>query len=447
MELSVNRCVNRILLIILLFLPGYLSAQDAVLELDLQKSLRMAMEMNHDIRIAKLNKLIADERVSEAWGDAVSPKIEATASYNRALKKGVFFIETPFFSGAIPQGTANTLGGGMTATQTLFSGSLFIAVRAAELYDEMVSEMYNVTKDELAVQVKRAYYSVLLMKEVKKLSESMLATAEENLKNTQAMYDAGLVAEYDLLRARVQVSNLVPQVTEAGKSLKIAENTLKITVGLDLHQEIRVEETMSYRLSVLPDMQESEQTVRERNPLLRQLRLETELRDKAISVAQAKYFPELSAVARWDIQAQEEDERPFDRWRYNNAVYVGVNMRVTLFNGFMTAAKVEQAELEKKITEETLLRQEKLLANRLQETVMTMKSQQEKIESYKMGIEQAEKAYSISKDRFSSGLATQLEVVDAMTAMTQAKVNYLTGVYEYLMTDAALQQLLSKEVL
>ena len=58
------------------------------LRLDLTKSIELALEYNHDLKIVKLDKLKADEQVTEAWGSSVFPKISGFVNYNRAIKRG-----------------------------------------------------------------------------------------------------------------------------------------------------------------------------------------------------------------------------------------------------------------------------------------------------------------------------------------------------------------------
>ncbi|MBX2977440.1 MAG: TolC family protein, partial [Ignavibacteriaceae bacterium] len=62
-------------------------------------------------------------------------------------------------------------------------------------------------------------------------------------------------------------------------------------------------------------------------------------------------------------------------------------------------------------------------------------------------IEQAQLAYEIAQKRFNSGVGTQLEIVDAMVALTRSKVNYFNGIYDYFISYAKLQQLLGIETL
>ena len=168
-------------------------------------------------------------------GDSsVFPKINGFAEYNRAIKRGVIIIETPFFNGSFPQGTENTLTVGATLEQPLFTGAIFLAVRIAETYADIQNKFVEASQDEVIVSVKKAYYSVLLADEVVNLAKMNLSLAQDNLKNTEAMFNAGVVPEYDYVRAKVQVQNLIPELQQTENSYILAKNLLKLLTGLDL---------------------------------------------------------------------------------------------------------------------------------------------------------------------------------------------------------------------
>ena len=56
----------------------------------------------------------------------------------------------------------------------------------------------------------------------------------------------------------------------------------------------------------------------------------------------------------------------------------------------------------------------------------------------------AERGYTIVTTRFLSNAATQLEVNDAQLALTQAKVNRVQAVFDYLSASADFEQLIGR---
>jgi len=164
----------------MLFTFPALYAQDT-LNLNLQRSIDIALQNNHDLKIAKLEYEKAVEQVSEAFGRSVLPKISGAVNYRRAIKRGVIILETPFFSGSFPQGSENTLSIGATLEQPLFTGAVFYATRVAKVFAEISEKGYYLSKANLIRDVKRAYYSYLLAQKFLDLSIVTLKSAQDNL--------------------------------------------------------------------------------------------------------------------------------------------------------------------------------------------------------------------------------------------------------------------------
>jgi outer membrane protein TolC len=415
--------------------------------LDLQKSIELAIEFNHDLKLAKLEEEKAEEQVREAWGSSVFPNISGNINYNRAIKRAVIIIDAPEFgfSGSFPQGTENTLTAGATLEQPLFTGAIFLAVRVAQTYAEIQNKMVDATKSEVIVNVKKAYYSVLLAKEVLELANLNYRLAQDNREDTEKMYNAGVVPQYDLVRSRVQEKNLIPEVNQAENSLLLAENLLKFVTGLELTQPIKIIDSLKLEEMPVSSYDESVQRLLSNNFQLRSLELQINLQDDNTSYQFTKHLPELYLNGSWQAQAQENDVRPFSRWRYFNSVYVGLNLKVPLFDGFQTSSRVEQAKIDLLKAKEEYNRTVKALKNNLLDVTLSINQKKEELEAQKATIEEAQLAYDISVSRYASGVGTQLETIDAMVSLSRAKVNYYTAIYDYYILQAQLNQLLSRE--
>lgn len=432
------------LLYLILFLTTInISAQ--AIDVDLNTAIQLAMKNNHDLKLVQLEKQKADELVSEAWGSSLLPKVNGFANYRRAIKRGEITIETPFFTGAFPEGTENTMTFGANLEQPLFTGAVFLAVRVARIYAEIAEKGVFAYREDLIVNVKKAYYSVLLSKEVLELSKVSLKLAENNLKDSEALFNAGMVSEYDLIRSKVQVKNIIPEVEEAEKSVVVAENLLKLILGIDLDKAINITDALEYRRLTVENYVSMKNELNDRNFTLKQLKLQVELQDDAVSYEFTKHFPELYFTATWSSTAQENDPRAFNNWRYKNAVYVGLNLKVPIFNGLQTSSKVQQAKIDLWKAEELLTRQSKFLDNRLREILLSINETEKKVEAYSSAIDEAQLGYDLSVKRYASGLGTQLEMVDGLVSLSRAKVNYFSSVYNYHILHAELDQLLSKQ--
>lgn len=426
-------------LITIIFLSKSLNAQSGKLMLDLDKSIEIALTNNNTYKQALYDKQIAEEQVREAYGTSLFPSIDGTVNYVRALEIGEIFIEG---IGSIKLGTDNTLTAGLTLEQPLFTGAMFLAVNIAKTFEEIKNRNVQYSKSELIVNVTEAYYNVLLAEELINLAELNLKRAKQNLSNAETMYKAGLVSEYDQLKAKVQYQNIIPALTETKNQHRLAKNNLRLLLGLDFEQDVEVTEKLNY----LPDEELSfelgKQLLEDNNQLLKQIELDVNLKDLTKSYRFSEHFPKLTLTGSLQAQALDNDQRAFLDWNYSRSINVGLNLSVPIFKGFSIDSKVEQADLDLKKSKEELLKVKRQLQNQLDNNLLGIKKTKEQVEAYELAVSEAERGYEISEKRYSTGLATQLEVTSALLDFTQAKVNYLTSVRDYYIYSAQLDHLL-----
>lgn len=433
-------------LIIFIITASQLAAQPSEkVIVDLNKAISIAIENNYDLKTGRLNKDIAYEKVEETWGTAVYPELKGSVNYRRALKKGVFTIDAPGFSGTFPIGTDNTLTATLSLSQNIFAGGIFIGAQAAEIYAKIADHIVDATELELKYQVKAAYFGVMVTKEVLEVASANLSQAEDNLKNTQIKYDAGLVPEYDLVRAKVAVQTAKPELEQAKNSNQITRDVLRNIMGLSYNVEVEVSDSLNYKDLTIDEFELVVEKMFRFNPVVKQLEQTINLREKAVGVYQSEFLPSLRAYGAWNVESQENDERSIGSWRFNNSINLGLELSVPIFNGWSSKSRVTQAELEVKIARENLKKSKEGLATQLRETTLKIANQKEKLKAYTEAVSQAELAHSLANIRYTAGVGTQLEVIDAQVGVTRAKYNYLNGVYEYYLLIANLEKLSGKE--
>lgn len=412
---------------------------------DIDKAISIALENNYDLKTGRLNKDIAYEKVEETWGTAVYPELKGSVNYRRALKKGVFTIDAPGFSGTFPIGTDNTLTATLSLSQNIFAGGIFIGAQAAEIYAKIADHVVEATELELKYQVKAAYFGVMVTREVLEVANANLSQAEDNLKNTQIKYDAGLVPEYDLVRAKVAVQTAKPELEQAKNSNQITKDVLRNIMGLGYNVEVEVSDSLKYKDQTVDEFDLVVEKMFKFNPVIKQLEQSINLREKAVGVYQSEFLPSLRAYGAWNVESQENDERSIGSWRFNNSINLGLELSVPIFNGWSSKSRVAQAELEVKIARENLKKTREGLATQLKETTLKIANQKEKLKAYTEAVSQAELAHSLANIRYTAGVGTQLEVIDAQVGVTRAKYNYLNGVYEYYLLISNLEKLSGKE--
>ncbi len=426
--------------------PAVIFAGDAStpLTLTLEKAIALALEQNQDVLIADQERYKANAQVAEARAGAF-PRLSLQGQYSRFINKPVMFIpaNTPLLN---PTNSTMTLSLGsnntyaMTAqfSQTLFDRRVGVALDIADTYEQFSEQSYQATRESIALSVKKAFYLVLLAQKLVDANRQGYDVVRANFENVQAQYRHGNAAEFDLLRANVQLANTEPLVVSAENSLVLAKNSLKFLLALPLEQEIALEGDFTFE-EISPDtLAAAGKKALASNPSILGLGLQESMLEKNISVARAAYFPTLSLVGAYQWQTQDNTYQ-FSKYLWARTFNVGLQLSLTLFDGFGTSARSDQASIDWQKIHYARMKAEEGLRIQIQSAELKMAEAKQRIKGQEKNIDQAQKAVRIAQTRFKSGVGTQLELLDTQVAMTRAQTNYAQAVYDFLVSKAEWQ--------
>ncbi|HOC89054.1 MAG TPA: TolC family protein [bacterium] len=401
-------------------------------------AISMALQQNRDLLIAGEERVKANAQVGEAKSGAF-PQLTANGQYMRYLKKQVMFL--PPGNAINPTnktllfeiGSNNAYSGGLQLSQALFSRKVGVALQIAKTYRELAKETYTAAQQAVIRDTRKAYYQVLLAKKLVEVNRQGLEVIQANYNNVQAQYRVGAAAEYDLLRAEVQLANTEPLLISAENAYQLAVNALKNLLALPLDQPVAIEGEMTF--AELPEdvAQQAEAQALATNPTIKQLTLQEQMLDRNIVFEKAGSYPTLYAIGSYIWQSQDNSYK-FDNYNWANTINAGVSLSYPLFDGFRTRSRVQQAKVERNKVHYTRLKVEEGLKVQIQAGALRMVEARKRMSGQEKNIEQAQKAVRIAQTRFKSGVGTQLELLDAQVAMTRSQTNYAQALYDYLVS-------------
>ena len=443
--MTLHRLVSMLLL--LAAVSTTVTAQPRALELE--DAISIALDNNRELEMSRLEMQKAGYQVNEAIGTAL-PSVSAAGTYTRMLKKPVFFLPARFMDpnagdGVVPVeiGSDNSYRFGFEASQVLFNAAVFTGVGTAQIYREAAEHMYRQTYNRTVTDVKKAFYGVLLAREVLKLMQASMKNAEENLQNVELMHRQGIVSEYDFIRAQVQTDNIRPRVIEAERNVTLSVNGLKLLLSLPPHEEIEVRGELEFTPAEDVMIEQAEDLVVEKNASLKALEQQARVNEQAVSIYRSESLPTLSAFGSYTWLAENDQLGRISTDDFVSTAQVGLSLNFNLFNGLQTTARVDQAQVDFLQSREQYSATKDALVTDAQNIRYRLEEARRRIESQTRTVDQAEKGYRIAVTRYKSGSGTQLEVNDADLALLQARVNRVQAIYDYTVAKSDLEQLLS----
>ncbi|MEW6413368.1 MAG: TolC family protein [Candidatus Zixiibacteriota bacterium] len=408
---------------------------------------RMALEFNRTYLAAQEDVIKAETEITTARADAL-PDITASSHYNRNLKLGSFFLnpegaETIEFK----TGFKNEFGASLSLRQSIWKGGkVFKALKIAKLYKAYAEQISQEVRASVIYNAELLFYQAILEQSNLQVLEKAFEANSYNLEMVEKSYSQGMVSEYEVLRARVEKSNLMPQILASQSNLRLSQKRLKSFLGIDLNEDIvLVEADDDTSIVTLPALATLTDTALAVRPEVRQAESLTEIAEKAIGVARGDYFPSLEAVSTYSWSAQSDDltlsENQATAWT------AGLNLSIPLFKGGATRGAVrasradyEQAKLAAQETRDAV----KLEVEEAYDLLLQAKKS---LDVQEITIAQAEEGLKIANLRYESGVGTQLEVLSAQTALTQARNALALAKFSFRQAKAQLKKATTLETI
>jgi TolC family type I secretion outer membrane protein len=367
------------------------------------------------------------------------PKVHARGGYRVVEQGSIDRLPLP-----------QTLPGGLGSFQILYpdqswsadiqvvqsiyeGGRMSSAVRSGRLTREQARFQYQAVLAEVFLETQVAYADILLGAQQIEVQEASLKLLTQELRDTQRRFDAGTVPRFNVLRAEVELANSRPRLIRAKNAYRIAKNNLVNLMGLDLPRTVwdDIPLTLSGKLEAAPaeiDLPAALTQALERRPELAALRRAEGLRAEALTQARAGARPRVSAFGGYggrNSQFHADLGREVHGWE------AGAQVSWDLFDGRLTEGRVREAtalrEKARREIEETSRRIELEVRTRYSQWVEA----REVLESQRKVQEQADEALRLAISRAEAGTGTQLDVLNAQTALTEARSTQIQAVHDY----------------
>lgn len=404
-------------------------ANSATRELSLEQAIDIALRQNKSILVAKLNVQRAESQVREAYGSAM-PSVNVSAGFNHNIQLPVFFFPNAMTGEVVPIRVGETNVYSMTAQiqQILFNGQVITAIQTSNIYTDATKAQLDASIAEVVTETKKKYYQALAASAYYDVAVATLENVKQTRSTIEVLFKEGLVAEFDKIRADVAVANTEPLVIEAGAGRYAAVAALQTYLSMDLRDTVRVVFTELPEIAEIPDAEQSIQQAMQSNADLKAIELQIQIAGKFIDLQSAEYYPTLAAFGQWQQQGQSNS---LDSWRSATSSLVGLNLSMNLFNGLRTKSKVEQSRIDLTTAQERRAQIVDLIQLQTRTLVNQLSASKARIIAQRSSVSQAQRGYDIAQVRYKEGTGSLLEISDAQTSLSRAKVNEVSARLDY----------------
>ncbi|MFV8360371.1 TolC family protein [Flavobacterium sp. LS1P3] len=430
-------------IIILLTLIFALSANaQAVKSLTLKEAINYALENKAEAKKAKLQVENSEYQIQEVRSQAL-PQISANGSltYNPVLQTTVIDGANFGQPGSTIQanfGQKWNSTAGVSLTQAIFDQTVFTGLKAAKSTREFYQINEQLTEEQVIERVANNYYQVYVQRQKLTVIDSLYKNTTKVKDIIKGQYDNGLAKKIDLDRTLVRISNINTQRQQVLNAVQIQENALKFYMGMPIETQIEIPQTA---FEVSPQsLSEIPNTANRTEYLL--LKKQEQLLFYQKKAVEAGYYPTLSLNAGYNYIGQGPKMpiggKPSDGVYWSDFSSIGLNLKVPIFTGFGTRAKVRQADIDLRTIKEdindTKLSLDLAFANaktQIDNSLTTINNQRENAQL-------AKEVLDNTRNNYVQGLASLTDLLDAENSLTEAQNNYTSAILDYKLAEIQL---------
>jgi outer membrane protein len=307
-------------------------------------------------------------------------------------------------------------------------------IESAKLLQEAETQNVEADKNQLSVNLLKAYLDVLAAKELSAAAKKQLENSEIQLARQQKMMAAGTSGKLEALQFSNQAASDKGGLIDAQYNLQIARLTLFQLMNIKPNDAIEFESIIPYEIGQESIIEIAVNPV-EFLPEYKSFDLQGQSFDRRIKANQAENLPELSLSGNYStFYASSNPERSF--FQQVNDTRNGsfsLNLAIPIFSKFQTSPKTQQLKIQKKMLVNTRKVRENTLQQDLESVKLMLNAFGERYKNASQQVEISRENLNLVELRIEAGTINPIEFSLAQANLERAISNQIQAKFRWVL--------------
>jgi outer membrane protein TolC len=387
-----------------------------------------------------LGLLLAEDRVRQAEGTRwkaladLLPTFDGQATFSRQrINLAAFGLTLPGIPSLV--GPFNVYDFRVTGRSELFDLKNLHTLRAEGERLEAARASRKDAEGLVILVCGSLYLEVVSAESRVEAERGQLETAKALAALAKDRRDAGSAPGIDVLRADVALRSRQQALIVAENDVAKARLALSRAIGLPLGQEMRLTDRVPYaEIPKIPLDAALERAFRDRDDW-KAAQASLRAASESLSSARAEYLPTVGVEADIGRLGQTLDT-------LETTYTLGAAVKVPLFEGGRTHGKVAEAEGRLRAQKDSLEDLRVRIDYEVRTALLDLAAASERVGVAEEAVGLAKEQLGHAQDRFSAGVAGNLEVVQAQESVAGATDREIASLYDYNLAKATLARAL-----
>lgn len=316
-------------------------------------------------------------------------------------------------------------------TQSVFDWESIEQERSSEA--ELKSAVFG-SKDarELVVLVIVSNYLLVIADESEvESAKSQQDTAKALFQQASDQKTAGVASAVDVLRSQVELESREQKLILAQNELAKQKLVLARAIGLPLGQKFEITTRVPYEELTPPSLDQALQSAYKARPDFQSQLNQVRSAELARHAASAERYPSLGAEADYGLSGVNPGTS-------HGTVDAAVTLRIPIFQGGRVHGDVLRADASLTRARQRLEDLRAKIDQEVRDAFLDLQATAQEVSVEKSAVTLATRTLEQSRDRFSSGVTDNVEVVQAQDALAIAADAYIASLYSYNLSKISL---------
>jgi outer membrane protein len=406
----------RMSILALLATGQFAVAQPPVYEID--QGVALADSQNPDILIARKKLDAAKGGLIEARSGYLPSVISNGFADKRQTQNNTRLREEDY--NASIRALENVYTGGAVSNQ----------VAIAKLQIEKQQCDLDEVRNKVAMDVRVAFYDLLLNRAKVHVRENSVRVLDEELKNQEERLSAGIAGNLNVRRAQVALDNERPELANSQTQLRNSYLRLGELFGIDYGSQtgespFEVAGQLQYA-ALHPDLNECLGRADAKRAEIRARQIDVEIEDRQYAVDRSELLPHVQLFSGYEVYNERD---PIVGPEFNHGYLVGVNGTWHVFDGFATKGRMQSTRSRREAAVQALEAARRSVAAEVRSAFLDLQQADAVLESETRNVQTADESLEITKSNLAAGLGTQLDILQAASDVTRTRTTRLSAIY------------------
>jgi outer membrane protein len=323
-------------------------------------------------------------------------------------------------------------------SQSLFNVPAWFQFKSAKNMDQMAEATFAANQQDLIIRVSETYFNVLRAYENKQTREAELSAISRQLEQTQERFEVGLLPITDVYEIQAIFDEAMANNLEASGALDIAFEKLQSLTGQTHNKLSGLKDSF---IAASPDPIDVDSWVQfslANNFTLKASQLAQQAANATATAAKAQHLPKITISTDYS----KRDLKPTlnSDGAVTEQTSVNLNLTMPIFSGGLTSSQARQSSFKAKAAEHNYVATKRNTIQAARSTHQQVITNIARVKARTQAIKSAESALKATQAGYEVGTRNIIDVLLAQRTVFQAKRNYASARYDYILSMMRLKQ-------